>query len=70
MNDMNYSMIDTSGVGKVLSIYFPEVDLSFDDSRFQLTSQLARFFSTPPGQKLASQVFLPLNGVSVLYFII
>lgn len=56
MNDMNYSLIDTSGVGKVLSIYFPEVDLSFDDSRFQLTSQLARFFSTPPGQKLASQV--------------
>lgn len=66
MNDTNYSMIDTSGVRKVLPIYFPEVDLSFDDSRFQLTSELARFFSTPPGQNLASQVFLAVNGVSFL----
>ncbi|XP_039164610.1 probable DNA helicase MCM8 isoform X2 [Eucalyptus grandis] len=57
--------VDTSDVGKVLAIYFPETEVSAADDDFRLTIQLIRFLSTPPGQDLVSQV-RDDNGLSIL----
>ncbi|XP_048127673.1 probable DNA helicase MCM8 isoform X4 [Rhodamnia argentea] len=57
--------VDTSDVGKILAIYFPEAEVSADDDNFRLTIQLIRFLSTPPGQNLASQV-RDDSGLSIL----
>lgn len=57
--------VDTSDVGKVLAIYFPEAEVSAADDDFRLTIQLIRFLSTPPGQGLVSQV-RDDNGLSIL----
>ncbi|KAK9289862.1 hypothetical protein L1049_008023 [Liquidambar formosana] len=48
--------VDTSDIAKILAVYFPETDFSATDENFKLTCQLIRFFSTPPGRRLASQV--------------
>ncbi|OVA18173.1 Mini-chromosome maintenance [Macleaya cordata] len=48
--------IDTSDIGKIWSIYFPEIDFSLNDQRFNLITDLVDFFSSPTGQNLASQV--------------
>ncbi|OIT35984.1 PREDICTED: probable DNA helicase MCM8 isoform X2 [Nicotiana attenuata] len=47
-----------SGFSKILSLYFPNIDFSLDDSKFKvrLSSQLARFFSSPSGEHFVSQV--------------
>uniref|UniRef100_A0A5B7BZM9 Probable DNA helicase MCM8 n=1 Tax=Davidia involucrata TaxID=16924 RepID=A0A5B7BZM9_DAVIN len=57
VNTKNYSM-DTGDIANILATYFPDIDLSAEDTKFKfnLTSELVRFFSTPPGQHLVSQV--------------
>ncbi|CAK9164786.1 unnamed protein product [Ilex paraguariensis] len=57
MNTKHRSM-DTSDIANILAIYFPQIDFSVDESKwkFSLTSDLVRFFSTPLGQQIASQV--------------
>ncbi|XP_070037968.1 probable DNA helicase MCM8 isoform X2 [Nicotiana tomentosiformis] len=51
-------LTDFSGFSKILSLYFPNIDFSLDDSKFKvcLSSQLARFFSSPSGEHFVSQV--------------
>ncbi|XP_009794628.1 putative DNA helicase MCM8 [Nicotiana tabacum] len=51
-------LTDFSGFSKILSLYFPKIDFSLDDSKFKvrLSSQLARFFSSPSGEHFVSQV--------------
>ncbi|OWM82376.1 hypothetical protein CDL15_Pgr001950 [Punica granatum] len=52
---MNRS-IDGNDIGRILAVYFPEAEISAKDERFLLTNELVRFFSTPPGEGLTSQV--------------
>lgn len=53
---------------QIWPIYFPQIELSFQDWRYLLISKLVCFFATPRGQNLVSQVkhedntfFLQLN---------
>jgi len=48
----------TSDVASILATYFPDVDLSADESKSKLkvTSDLVSLFSTQAGQHLLSQV--------------
>ncbi|KAI4310727.1 hypothetical protein MLD38_035682 [Melastoma candidum] len=62
------SSAGTGGIGEVLATYFPETVLSAKDERFVLADRLIRFFSSPSGADLLSQVkcdeslcVLPLN---------
>lgn len=47
-----------SDIHSVIELYFPEIDLSLDDSKFvvNLTSQFVHFFSTHPSSGILSQV--------------
>lgn len=72
---MNRS-IDTSDIGRILAVYFPAVEITAKDERLRLTNELIRFFSTPPGESLTSQVIIslsipnrnPLGETCQLYF--
>ncbi|KAJ9694653.1 hypothetical protein PVL29_010224 [Vitis rotundifolia] len=50
-----YRFTDTD-VTKVLATYFPEIQLSANDPRLHVTSQLIHFFSSPSAQQFVSQV--------------
>ncbi|KAJ9181622.1 hypothetical protein P3X46_009734 [Hevea brasiliensis] len=61
MNELSNSM-------DILAAYFPSNEFAVDDDKLMLTSDLIHFFSTSPGQDLASQVkeengsfFLPID---------
>ncbi|KAH9621154.1 hypothetical protein KSS87_006341 [Heliosperma pusillum] len=43
-------------------LYFPQIELSFQDSRYLLVSNLVSFFASPRGQLFVSQV-KPVDGV-------
>ncbi|KAK9724046.1 hypothetical protein RND81_05G044400 [Saponaria officinalis] len=43
-------------ITQIWPLYFPQTELSFQDSRYLLISKLACFFATPRGQLLLSQV--------------
>ncbi|RVW98802.1 putative DNA helicase MCM8 [Vitis vinifera] len=43
-------------ITKVLATYFPEIQLSANDPRLHVTSQLIHFFSSPSAQQFVSQV--------------
>lgn len=45
-------------LANVLAVYFPQINFSSEDAvfKYQLTSDLIEFFSTPPGQTILSQV--------------
>ncbi|GMH10098.1 hypothetical protein Nepgr_011939 [Nepenthes gracilis] len=49
-------MVDRCDIGNTWPIYFPEVDLSFQDWKYILISKLVCFFATPRGQHVVSQV--------------
>ncbi|XP_059427817.1 probable DNA helicase MCM8 [Corylus avellana] len=54
---MDYGSVDPSGYMDVLAPYFPrQVFPTIEESWLTLTSSLFCFFSTPPGQDLASQI--------------
>ncbi|XP_062165844.1 probable DNA helicase MCM8 isoform X2 [Alnus glutinosa] len=54
---MAYGSVDPSGYWDFLSSYFPQqVFPTIEESWLRLTSSLFCFFSTPPGQDLASQI--------------
>ncbi|CAA7013000.1 unnamed protein product [Microthlaspi erraticum] len=49
--------IDPLDVAKILGVYFRDNEnLAVDEEKLQLTAELIRIFSTPPGRDLASQV--------------
>ncbi|KAJ0028431.1 hypothetical protein Pint_35572 [Pistacia integerrima] len=58
--------VDTSDIGEILAIYFPDNEFSIDDDRLMLTFDLIGFFSSPPGLDLAFQV-KDDSGVFVLW---
>lgn len=45
-----------SDIVEIWPIYFPEIELSFQDWRYLLISRLVCFFATPRGQLIVSQV--------------
>ncbi|KAG7964536.1 hypothetical protein I3843_09G175800 [Carya illinoinensis] len=54
---MDYASVDSSGYWDVLTSYFPQqLFPAVEESWLKLISELFCFFSTPPGQDLASQV--------------
>ncbi|KAG2690266.1 hypothetical protein I3760_09G179100 [Carya illinoinensis] len=71
---MDYASVDSSGYWDVLTSYFPQqLFPAVEESWLKLISELFCFFSTPPGQDLASQVLLTKwekknveNGVKVI----
>ncbi|KAK4798089.1 hypothetical protein SAY86_030415 [Trapa natans] len=54
-----------SNIGRMLAIYFPEVEITAKDERLRLANELIRFLSAPPGENLTSQV-TDENGFCVL----
>lgn len=52
------SAIRSNEITHILSIYFSQIDFSLDDSesKFRLTTELVRFFSSSTGQHILSQV--------------
>lgn len=58
MMNVNQS-IDVSDIGRILAIYFPETEFTSKDDEVKLTIELIRFFCSPPGDDLASQVPSP-----------
>ncbi|KAA8516516.1 hypothetical protein F0562_016978 [Nyssa sinensis] len=62
-----YCSTETSDISNILATYFPDIDLSAGETKCKLTltSELVRFFSTPPGQHLVSQV-KDADGIFIL----
>ncbi|KAF6134783.1 hypothetical protein GIB67_002184 [Kingdonia uniflora] len=48
--------IDSSGIARIWSNYFPETYLSFDDDKLKLTIKLVSFLATPVGKNIVYQV--------------
>lgn len=49
--------MDSLDIAKILGVYFRDNEnLAVDEEKLQLTAELIRIFSTPPGRDLASQV--------------
>ncbi|XP_057535732.1 probable DNA helicase MCM8 isoform X2 [Amaranthus tricolor] len=64
----NSSVEPCCDIVQIWPLYFPQIELSFQDWRYLLISKFACFFATPRGKLIVSQVkhedgtfFLPLN---------
>lgn len=59
-----------SDLANVLAVYFPQINLSREDAvfKYQLTSDLVEFFSSPPSQTILSQVPAVFSWFEVLCF--
>ncbi|CAL5334815.1 unnamed protein product [Camellia sinensis] len=57
-SNSKYRPKESIDIAKILATYFPDIDLSANESKvkFNLASKLVAFFSTPPGLDLVSQV--------------
>nr|XP_027071030.1 probable DNA helicase MCM8 isoform X3 [Coffea arabica] len=57
-NSKNQRWTVTDDLANILALYFPQIDISLEASKFklQLASELVRFFSAPIGQTIVSQV--------------
>ncbi|THG01489.1 hypothetical protein TEA_010319 [Camellia sinensis var. sinensis] len=57
-SNSKYRSKENIDIAKILATYFPDIDLSANESKvkFNLASKLVAFFSTPPGLDLVSQV--------------
>ena len=62
-NSKNQRWTVTDDLANILALYFPQIDISLEASKFklQLASELVRFFSAPIGQTIVSQVYLILS---------
>ena len=66
----NSSVEPCCDIVQIWPLYFPQIELSFQDWRYLLISKFACFFATPRGKLIVSQVFVFYNQIIELLCLI